>query len=106
MATKMRKVTCLLKPAMVKRVQKRAKQWGVSRSEVIRLAIDRLLPPENLNSKVLTPMQVLNRLQKRGGISRKVAEHWCAEIRRERRASGIARGRRLEQAWAEAGLKY
>ena len=105
MAAKTCRITCLLEPARVKQVEKLAKQWGVTKSEVMRVALSRVLPLKR-EKKVLTPMQALLRLQNRGGISRKVAEHWCAEIRRERRASGIARGRRLEEAWAAVGKKY
>jgi type IV pilus biogenesis protein CpaD/CtpE len=54
--------------------------------------------------KALTPLEILERIK--GGISREAAEKWCAEIRRERRASGIRRNRMLEKAWAALGLKY
>jgi hypothetical protein len=55
--------------------------------------------------KVLTPLEGLERLQK-NGISREAAAKWCAEIRAERRAWGIATSRKLKKAWAAVGKIY
>jgi len=54
---------------------------------------------------VRTPLEALKWLQK-NGISAKAAAEWCAEIRRARRASGLAMSRRSEKAWAKVGRKY
>jgi hypothetical protein len=92
MAITTSKVTYSLKPATVDRVQELATAWGVPKSEVIRRAV------ENLNAespplKQETPLEIFNRIQREGtGISPRVAAKWCAEIRRERRASGLKRG--------------
>jgi hypothetical protein len=61
----------------------------------------------NRISREETPLEIFERIQREGtGISRAAAEKFMAEVRRERRASGIKRGRMLEKAWAEAGRKY
>lgn len=92
MAVTTSKVTYSLKPETVDRVQELALAWGVPKSEVIRRAVDNL----NANpaaGKVETPLEIFERIQREGtGISPAVAEKWCAEIRRERRASGRKRG--------------
>ena len=92
MAVTTSKVTYSLKPETVDRVQELAAAWGVPKSEVIRRAVDSL----NLESsarKKETPLEVFERIQREGtGISPRVAAKWCAEIRRERRASGRKRG--------------
>jgi hypothetical protein len=55
--------------------------------------------------KTPTPLEALESLQK-NGISAEVATKWCAEIRRERRASGIKMYERSKKAWAAVGRKY
>jgi predicted transcriptional regulator len=87
------KVTYSLKPETVDRVQELATAWGVPKSEVIRRAVDKLRTEELVIAKKETPLEVFLRIQRTGsGISPKVAAKWCAEIRRERRASGKKRG--------------
>ena len=86
------KVTYSLKPGTVERVQELAVQWGVPRSEVVRRAIDKLVIEELTPRKQETPLEVFLRMQKSDGISPAAAAKFNAEVRRERRASGMKRG--------------
>jgi hypothetical protein len=61
---------------------------------------------KNIEEKKLTPLEIFLRIQKSGGISPAIAAKWCAEIRRERRASSIKMYERSKKAWAEVGRKY
>ena len=93
MAITTSKVTYSLKPETVDRVQELSIAWGVPKSEVIRRVVDQAAIDEPVVKKKETPLEVFLRIQREGsGLSPKVAEKWCAEIRRERRASGRKRG--------------
>ena len=93
MAVTTSKVTYSLKPETVDRVQELATAWGVPKSEVIRRAVDKVSGEKPVAEKKETPLEIFLRIQRIGsGISPKVAAKWCAEIHRERRASGRKRG--------------
>jgi hypothetical protein len=93
MAVTTSKVTYSLKPETVDRVQELATAWGVPKSEVIRRAVDKVSGEKPVVEKRETPLEIFLRIQRIGsGISPKVAAKWCAEIHRERRASGRKRG--------------
>jgi Arc/MetJ-type ribon-helix-helix transcriptional regulator len=86
------KVTYSLKPQTVERVQELALEWGVPRSEVVRRAIENLALEELHPRTRETPLDTFLRLQKSDGISPAAAAKFNAEVRRERRASGMKRG--------------
>ena len=86
MAITTSKVTYSLKPETVDRVQELATAWGVPKSEVIRRAVENVSAEPAVKKE--TPLEIFLRIQREGtGISPKAAAVWCAEIRRERRAS-------------------
>ena len=58
MATSMAKVTYSLKPQTVDRVQELATAWGISKSEVVRRAIDEASKRQE-RTPSLTPLQAL-----------------------------------------------
>jgi hypothetical protein len=57
------------------------------------------------NRKALEALEALEWLRT-NGITAKAAAKWNAEIRRDRRASGIKMYERSKKAWAAFGLKY
>ena len=66
-----------------------AAQWQVSKSEVLRRAID--LAVRDQAASVISPLQALKALQKslKARLSRRQIESWAAETRRERMKSSI-----------------
>jgi len=92
MAITTSKVTYSLKPQTVDRVAELAVAWGVPKSEVIRRAVEKIAEEEPTSQKKETPYEIFLRLQNGGGISRAAAAKFNAEVRRQRRASGLKRG--------------
>ena len=90
MAITTAKVTYSLKPETVLRIEELAVKWGVPKSEVVRRAVEQV-PPEPAGQKKMTPLEALEELA-RHPIPHKVAMKWKADIRKERRASGLKRG--------------
>jgi hypothetical protein len=90
MAITTAKVTYSLKPETVLRIEELAVKWGVPKSEVVGRVVDKAAL-EEITQPQRTPLEALHWLQKHG-ISAEVARKWKAEIRRERRASGLKRG--------------
>ncbi len=90
MAITTAKVTYSLKPETVDRIQELAVQWGVPKSEVVRRAVEQVVP-QAAEKKKLTPLEALAWLQKHG-ISRAAADKFNRDVRRERRAWGQKRG--------------
>jgi hypothetical protein len=81
------KVTYSLKPETVDRVFELAVLWKVPKSEVIRRAVEKVASSAGPKRKE-TPLEIFLRLQKGGGITRKAAAKFNAEVRRERKAWG------------------
>jgi predicted transcriptional regulator len=84
MASAMIKSTYRLDPETVRKVERLAARWKVSKSEVLRRAI------ANAKEEVpedLTPMEALRMVQKDLKLTAKQAREWEAEVKRERRAS-------------------
>ena len=78
------KSTYSLDAATVRKVERLAARWKVSKSEVLRRAVAAARDdmPENM-----PPMEALRKVQKELNLSAKQAREWEAEVMRERRAS-------------------
>jgi hypothetical protein len=85
------KVTYSLRAETVARVQELATQWGIPKSEVIRRVVDEV-KVDDFSSPRLTPLQALQELQTKAGITKAQGKKFKEEIRASRRASGRKRG--------------
>ncbi len=79
------KSTYALDVETVRKLERVAAQWHVSKSEVLRRAID-LVARDQLAS-VSSPLQALDELQESVGLTKQQTESWALEVRRERAKS-------------------
>ena len=86
MATPTVKSTYSLDPQTVHDLERLARRFGTSKSEILRRAVHALARQES------TPedqrLQALEELQKRVGLTAEQAEDWAAQVRRERAEMG------------------
>ena len=86
MATPTIKSTYSLDPLTVRDLERLARRFGTSKSEVLRRAVQSLASRETqLESNGL---QALDELQKSVSLTTGQAEDWAAEVRRERATIG------------------
>jgi hypothetical protein len=76
------KSTYALDPETVHKLERVAAEWHVSKSEVLRRAID--LVAEGQTSGTLSPLQALDELQRSLKLTPRQVERWALESRRER----------------------
>ena len=83
------KSTYFLDVETVHKLNALAAQWHVSKSEVLRRAID--LAVRDQAASVSSPLQALKALQKslKVRLTRRQIESWAAETRRERMTSSV-----------------
>jgi len=84
MASAMIKSTYSLDPETIRKVERLANKWKVSKSEVLRRAV---AATKDESPEDLTPMEALRKVQEELNLSPKQLREWEAEVRRERRAS-------------------
>ena len=82
------KSTYSLDVETVRKLERVASRWKVSKSEVLRRAIDTVAKQESPPEK-LTPLEALHELQKRLKLSKREAEDWARSVRDERTASSL-----------------
>lgn len=82
MATPTIKSTYSLDPQTVRDLERLARKYRTSKSDILRRAV------QSLAAQEATPeaqgLQALEELQKRIGLTRKKADDWVTEVRRER----------------------
>ena len=83
MATHTVKTTYALDVETVRTLEDLARRWNVSKSEALRRAIR--ASSVQAPAERLTPIQALDRLQRRLGLTPRGAARWAAEARTERR---------------------
>ncbi|MGH7812700.1 MAG: ribbon-helix-helix protein, CopG family [Candidatus Binataceae bacterium] len=83
------KSTYALDVDTVRKLDRMAARWRVSKSEVLRRAID--LAANEPEARELTPVQSLEVLQKSLELSANDAENWAREARRERKSGSLRR---------------
>lgn len=86
MVTPTIKSTYSLDPRTVRDLERLARRFGTSKSEILRRAVHALArqeaPPEGQS------LQALEELQKSVGLTAEGAEDWAAQVRRERAEMG------------------
>ena len=93
MASTTIKTTHSLDISTVLELQRLAEKWGVAKSEVIRRAIHLASgAPMPSSERPLSPIEALDKLQKRVRFDKKQAHAWLSQVRSER----LARERVLE----------
>ena len=87
MATQTVKTTYALDVETVRTLEDLARRWNVSKSEALRRAIraSSVQAPE----EELSPIQALDRLQRRLGLTPRGAARWAAAARAERKQSSL-----------------
>jgi Arc/MetJ-type ribon-helix-helix transcriptional regulator len=80
------KSTYSLDVETVRKLERVAARWRVSKSEVLRRAIDAVASDRRPNE--LTPLQALDELQKSLKLGKRELEQWQAAARRERQSFG------------------
>jgi Zn-dependent peptidase ImmA (M78 family) len=91
MATHTVKTTYALDVETVRTLEDLARRWNVSKSEALRRAIR--ASSVQAPGEELTPIQALDRLQRRLSLSPRGAARWAAEARAER----LERSRKQER---------
>lgn len=89
-ASAMIKSTYSLDPETVRKVERLAARWKVSKSEVLRRAVavaDKAREVKEKNPADLAPLEALRKLQNHMKLTAKQARDWEAEVKRERRAT-------------------
>jgi hypothetical protein len=88
------KSTYSLDPETVRRLERMAERWKVSKSEALRRAI-RAASAEGTSGGAAGALDALDQLQRTLGLSPAQARGWAAEAHKERQASSTpARSRR------------
>ena len=80
------KSTYSLDPQTVRDLERLARKYGTSKSDVLRRAVQALAAQEG--SPETQGLLALEKLQKRVGLSAEQAEAWAAEVRSERARMG------------------
>ena len=80
------KSTYSLDVETIRKLEAVAARWRVSKSEVLRRAIDAVAGDKQPNE--LTPLQALDELQKSMKLGKREREQWEATARRERESFG------------------
>jgi len=86
MATPTIKSTYSLDPQTVRDLERLARRFGTSKSEVLRRAVQSLASAEP--DVEVNALQALDELQKSVSLTTDRAENWTVEVRRERAAMG------------------
>jgi len=86
MATPTIKSTYSLDPRTVRDLERLARRFGTSKSEILRRAVDALARQEAQSEG--QSLQALEELQKSVGLTTEQAEDWAAQTRRERAEMG------------------
>jgi len=89
MATPTIKSTYSLDPRTVRDLERLARRFGTSKSEVLRRAVQSLARQES--DPEATGLHALDALQQSAGLTEEQAEDWAAQVRRER--AEMSRGR-------------
>jgi hypothetical protein len=91
MASAMIKSTYSLDPATVRKVERLAERWKVSKSEAVRRVVTEAKEEQSATVKpeptIQQRLDALTKLQEHMKLTRKQAREWEAEVKRERRAS-------------------
>lgn len=85
MASTTVKATYSLDPETVRSLEGLARRWGVSKSEALRRAIKGAAEPAEASRR----LQLLDKVIKSYGLTRREAEAWVRESRAMRRASSL-----------------
>ena len=83
------KATYALDPETLRRLERMARRWGVSKSEALRRAIRSAAEPGSPQAD--GGLEVLDRLQGVVALTREGSRRWARAIRAERRASSARR---------------
>ena len=83
------KATYSLDPSTVRALERTARRWGVSKSEVLRRAIRAAAERRPVPSS--EGLAALDRLQHALGLRPEAARRWARQVRAERRASSARR---------------
>jgi len=86
MASPMIKSTYSLDPRTVRELERLARRFGTSKSEVLRRAVQSLARQEG--EPEATGLQALDELQQRVGLTEERAEDWAEHVRYERAEMG------------------
>lgn len=89
MATPTIKSTYSLDPRTVRDLERLARHFGTSKSEVLRRAVQSLARQEG--DAAANGLHALDELQKSVGLTGERAEDWAAQVRRERAEMGRGR---------------
>jgi len=89
MATPTIKSTYSLDPRTVRDLERLARRFGTSKSEVLRRAVQSLERQES--EPEANGLHALDELQQSAGLTEQQAEDWAAQVRRER--AEMSRGR-------------
>jgi predicted transcriptional regulator len=88
MATPTIKSTYSLDPQTVRDLERLARKYGTSKSDILRRAVQSLAAQEE--SPAAQGLLALEKLQKRIGLSAEKADAWVANVRHERAEMGRA----------------
>jgi len=86
MATPTIKSTYSLDPRTVRELERLARRYGTSKSEVLRRAVQSLARQES--EPEANGLRALDELQQRVGLTEERAEDWAAQVRSERAEMG------------------
>ena len=90
MATPSVKATYALDPETVRSLEGLARRWRVTKSEALRRVV-RAASASAPTAKGLETLEVLDRLQRSGGLTSKDATKWSKGLRAERRMTSLHR---------------
>ena len=86
MSATLKRTSMALDPQTLEALDELSARWSVSKAEVMRRSIRAAAQKEHEKEPSLTPLEALMKLKNGAGISRKEAEKYMTELRKEREA--------------------
>jgi hypothetical protein len=86
MSTTLKRTSMAFDPQTLEALDELSVKWSVSKAEVMRRSIRAAAQMEHDKEPKLTPLEALMKLKNGAGISRKKAEKYMAELKKERKA--------------------